>query len=66
MVDLKVELIDAEIQTLERMLLYIDTVKKDKDLNPIQTPEIELMHIQMLQEFILRDEIEMATSDFEM
>jgi prefoldin subunit 5 len=41
----KLDLIDAEITTLQKMLQYLEKVKKDSGLNPIQVPYIELVHI---------------------
>ena len=48
------------------MQYYIDEVQKDDDLNTVNQPIIELMHVFVIKEFILKDEIILAKCNYDM
>ena len=62
--ELKIELNEAEIITFGKMIHYID--EKMNNLDEIMQPNIELIHIFVIKEYVLKDEIEMAQRDFDL
>lgn len=62
--ELKIELNDAQILTFGKMIHYIK--EKMNNIDKIMQANIELIHIFVIKEIILQDEINMAQSDFEL
>ena len=59
---LKIELNDAELITFGKMLHYINEKMNSENKSRIMSPNIELIHIFVLNEFIIKDQIAMAKS----
>jgi hypothetical protein len=58
--ELKIILNDAEILTFGKMNHYIEEKLEGDNIEKTMQPNIELIHIFVIKEFIIRDEIALA------
>lgn len=63
--ELKISLNDAEITTFGTMLHYINEKIDSDDITRVMQPNIELIHIFVIEEYIIKDKIAMAKSNFD-
>ena len=56
---LKVDLADAQLESMNKMLWYLDQIRKDEDLKVIKG-DLDLVQVFILKELILQDQVKLA------